>query len=510
MPAPRPRAIVFAVALICGCGVHKANERPEAPVAAPAEWGQAEGDREASERWWTDFGDEALDGYVDAVLAGSLDLQAAWARLDQADAMARQAGSARWPQVQAEVGASHTRTSFNVGEPIGIRTVEQSRFPIGLAASYEVDLWGKVASAKRAAELAREAGRDDVETAAMTLAAQAAETYFGLAEQRAQRALLEQQISTARRLIELVELRFSKGMAGAVDVLQARQQLVGLEAQVPLVEARAMVLSHQLAVLAGRPPSEQVLDGAGELPEPPALPKLGLPAEILDRRPDVRAARRRVAALDHQIGVALADRFPTLRLTGSTGFQATDPAELLSQWVWSVAGSVSASIWDGGRRAAEVSRAKAALREGLAGYGRALLQALREVEDALATDTRQGKHIARVKERIELLRQTLDESEARYAGGLSDYLPVLSSQSELQRAEISLLTARKQWLSARVQLHRALGGRWTSEIRPLESASPSVRRRPLPQDQSPHTDRVGFGAVKGPLAGPGANTSPLD
>ena len=440
-------------------------------MAAPESFSEAAGETEASDRWWTDFGDPALDSYVEAVLSGSLDLQASWARLEQADAMARQAGAGQWPQVQAEIGASHTRTSFNVGEPIGIRTVEQSRFPIGLAASYEVDLWGKVSSAKRAAQLAREASRDDVETAAMTLAAQAAETYFARSEQRAQRALLDQQIGTSKRLKELVELRFSRGIASAVDVLQARQQLVGLEAQVPLVEARARVLSHQLAVIAGRPPSAEVVEGPAELRDPPALPSAGLPAEVLDRRPDVRAARRRVAALDHQVGVALAERFPSLRLSGSTGFQATDPAELLSQWVWSVAGSVTASIWDGGRRKAEVERARAAMREGLAGYGRALLQALREVEDALATDARQGEHIAGQKKRIELLRQTLGESEARYTGGLSDYLPVLSAQSELQRAESSLLSARKLWLSARVQLHRALGGRWTSKLKPPKAAS---------------------------------------
>ena len=468
-----PRILLFTAVLatLAGCSwLHPVTHDVAPPVEVPAAYVRGtETSSVAEGEWWRAFHDPALDELVDKVLAQNLDLHRAFARLAQAEAIAAGADSAWWPQINAEANVSRSRQVLRFGQQ-GLDFL-QTQYNLSLAASYELDLWGRVASTTRAAAFDLAATRQDVEALAITLSAQVAETWFQLIEQRATQRLLDEQLTANRTYLELVELRFGQGLATALDVFQQRQQLAAQKALLPPVEARLAVLEHQLAVLLGRAPGSQLPAAPAALPEPPGLPESGVPVALLDRRPDVRAARMRVVSADYRVGAAIADRFPTRRLTASTGFRAFELSDLISNWLWNLAGSLVGPRFVGGRRAAEVERTRAVLQDQLAGYGQAMLVALREVEDALVQADRQEALVFELGEQLGLADATLAQARSRYLDGLSDYLPVLTALSAKQQLEVRLLAAQRQRLSFHVQLARALGGEWTRSLEP---------RAPLP------------------------------
>lgn len=455
-----PVGLLLLVALPA-CAVHQVKKEPKPLVAMPEAFSAKAGEAAAPLRWWTAFGDASLNGLVDKALTGNFDLKRAVARLGMANAVAAQQGAAVWPQLSAEVGVNASRNNVFVNDQLNFTTTTTT-IPLMLTAAYEVDLWGRVSSVRNAARLEVVASAEDRDAMAMMISAQVAETWFALVEQRAGRALLLAQIAQAEQLLELVQLRFGVGQSNVVALLQQRQQVVGLKAQLPLVEGAITTLGHQLALLSGRAPGEaSPSPQQAVLPALPALPKAGVPAAVLKRRPDVRAAALRVRGADHRLGAAVADRFPALRLTARTGFQGRDGVgNIFDNWIWNLAANLVAPLVDGGRRAAEVSRGQYAVREALAAYSKAVISAIGEVEDALVRERRQSEHLTVQKERLGLARQTLHEARRRYADGQGDYLSVLTAIQSLQAVERALLGAQRQLLSHRITLYRALGGTW--------------------------------------------------
>ena len=472
--------VLVAGAAGAGCTVHHVDPRPAPPIALAERFapGEASEERlEAPDRWWRAFGDAELDDLVASALAGSLDLRRAWARLAQVAAVAQAAESGAWPQLTADAGLGGTRSVFSIGPPVGTLTNEQASYTLGLGARYEVDLWGRVAATEAAAAVDLRATREDLEASAMTIAGRAVDLWLQIAGERAGLALLEAQVGVARELVGLVELRFGQGLASALEVLQQRQQVAALEAQRPLAVARLEVAAQQLAVLTGRPPTATPRVTRDRLPALPPAPTTGLPIDLLGRRPDVRAAQLRAVAADHRIAAAVADRYPALALTGRTGFQSFDLAELFERWVWSLAANLTAPLFDGGRRSAEVDRVEAVRDEALLAYGQVLLQAVLEVESALASERQQREHRAQVEVQVALARQALAEAQRRYVHGLTDYLSVLTTQRTVQQGEQALLAAERQLLATRLVLYRALGGAWTRELQPTAPAGPPAPPR---------------------------------
>jgi multidrug efflux system outer membrane protein len=470
------RAFPAAALGIClfSCAPYKASENRTPPVEIPEGFSASGSPKAYEERWWTAFEDPALDALVAQALADNLDIAQAWARLEQATALARQAAAGQWPEIAIETGYSKSQSNFSGGERLGTFSVTTERIPLTLGAAYEVDVWKRIASLKRGAVLDMEATREDVASVAMTLTAQVAEAWFSLVEQGAQAKLLEQQQTTGRTFLELTRLRFSQGLASALDVYQQRQQLAATRAEVPLVEAGREVFRHQLAVLVGDPPRAFEPPERDALPPLPPLPPTGLPSELLTRRPDVRSAHLRLAAADHRVAAAVADRLPALRIGGETGYESRDYAEiqnLFDNWIWSVFANITWPVFDGGRRKAEVDRNKAIVKEALGAYGQVMLRALQEVEDALIQERKQAEFLVELARQVELARDTLREARMRYANGLSDYLPVLAALESLQRVERSRILAERQLLSFRVQLYRALGGTWTLALEPRAETS---------------------------------------
>lgn len=458
-------AAAAALALtLAACSPHKVTRNPPPPVAVSDAYRTAGATGQAMpEQWWIDFQDEGLNALITRTLRGNLRVRAAWARIEQSRALLTQSRAGRWPQIDASAAAGRQSSRFFIGG-MELESVN-NQFSASLGAGYEVDLWKRIANQGNSAAMNALAARDDYESIAITLAAETAETWFDLVAQRAQRALLDTQLETNGIYLELVELRFQKGLASALDVYQQRQQQVSTRAQMVLIDAGIRLLEHRLAVLVGQPPGAVQADTGHVLPEElPPVPATGLPADLLERRPDVRAARRRVESADYQVAVAVADRLPGLRLSGSAGLQARDVSTFLSSPVWSLLASVTQSIFDGGRRKAEVVRRKAVVEELLMVYGQVLLQAMVEVENALVQEAQQRAYIQDLEESVELAAASLREAQARYQQGLIDYLPVLTSLQALQRAELGLLQARRQLISYRIQLCRALGGTWTQSL----------------------------------------------
>ena len=467
--------LLFALSL-AACNSHVRRDPAELPVVVPEAFtAAADPGVRPADRWWTAFEDPALDSMMERMLAQNLDLRAAWERVVQARALAGQAGSARYPQVTASAGAGASRIYVPEVGPMGPTGAVESdvgeRYALSVGVAYEVDLWGRIGALTDAAEADVAASELDRQALAVSLTASLADTWFALVEQRAQHALIESQLEVNRTMHDLLKLRFTNGLATAVDVLQQEALLKSVEASQPLVVARVELFRHRPDALLARAPASGTLADQATLPALPAIPGPGVPSELLERRPDIRAAQSRLAAADHRVAAAVAERLPSLRLDASTGLQADSFSDLIDRWVWSVAANLVAPLVDGGRRAAEVERRKAALREGVQRLGSAFLDALREVEDALVQERQQTEHLARLDAQLATSQTLFDESRARYLEGVGDYLPVLSALRSLQQAEQTRLSAHRQQLSYRVQLHRALGGDLPAEAPAAQEAS---------------------------------------
>ena len=460
--------------LAAGCLPYDPVERAAPPLDVPAEYasgGEAVEEPEELRRgWWVAFGDPRLSDLVGRTLSSNFQLHAAWARLEQARAVAELAGAPHWPQVGLELSAGRQRQRFGEFPPQEFNT-----FAASIPASYELDLFARIGAEATAAELDARAARLDVEALAMTLAAQLAEAWFDLADLSARRALLEQQLETNGTFLELIQLRFETGIASALDVYQQQQQVVATRAQLTLIVSQERVRRNQIAVLAGVAPRSLSSDGPVALPDLPPLPDGGVPLAMIQQRPDLRAAQVRVSAADYRVGAAIADWFPRLTVRGSVGVSGQELSELfdLDSLVWSILGAVTQTIIDGGRRSAEIDRRQGIVYERLAGYGQAFLTAVSEVDNAVSLEAQQRENIAELERQIEIAGATLREARNRYREGLTDFLNVLTALTSLHNAQLALQNARRQLVSHRIQLVRALGGSWSGELVPPERLEPA-------------------------------------
>lgn len=413
------------------------------------------------QRWWETIGDEQLNGFVDEALSDNQALLSYWARFERAQAQARKAGADLKPSLAGVADASYTKVQ--TGDD---GSIENESYAIGLIAAYEVDLWGRIRATHESALLEAEASREDLNAAAMTVAAEVADRWIAILSQRLQRQLLEQQLATNKTYLELVELRFRKSLASALDVFQQRQLVERVKAQLPLIEMQERMLENQLAILLGRMPNQAPRISRQELPVIAAVPAAGLPVQLLQNRPDIAAALRRMEASDQDLAAARADRLPALRLTGGAAYDNDELAALFDNWVVNLAASVTAPIFDGSRRKAEVEINLAAVQLQLAEYRQIVLSAVREVEDALISETKIREHIAALENQLQAGQNALSEARTRYVNGLNDYLPVLTQLLSVQNLENDLIQRHEDLLVARISLYRAIGGSWVDDLTP--------------------------------------------
>jgi outer membrane protein, multidrug efflux system len=461
---PHRSVLLFAVLALAACAGGEGRIAPEAelPVAFSASAVHA-----LPARWWLSFEDAELDRLVTLALDGNPSLRATWDRLAQARAVARREGAARGPALDASADAS---TAWR--HPGG----DGDSFSIGLAASYELDLWGRIRGAVDAARLDAKGAEADLDAAAITLVASLAGAWYELVEQRGQLALLEQQSAVNEQVLELVTLRFRQGRAGAADVLRQRQLAEQTRGSAEDVRSRIAVLEHQIAVLAGRAPGGLSLSVRADLKPLPPLPSTGLPAELIQRRPDVHSAYLAVGAANGRLAAAIAEQYPRIDLSANLSTVASAPGDLFANWLASLAGQIVGPLVDSGRRAAEVERHRALLSERLNAYEDAVLTALAEVEDALVREARQHDKVASLERQVKLADQVIDRLQNRYTQGATDYIDVLTALSSQQSAARQLLTARRELIGFRIDLARALAGGWALPPPPPRTLAEAERR----------------------------------
>lgn len=452
--------LIFAGALVLpACSFHSATE-VSLPERLPEQYLEQQDDGETAavvDQWWQQFDDPQLNQMMDQMFRQNLELEQSLARLQQARATVTSARSAQFPSLNADGQGGRSMEPGPGGDVIG----NQYRF--SGAAAYELDLWGKISARAQSAGKGYEATYDEVQTLYLGLSAQLAELYYLAVEQRAQLALLDETIRSFSTTVENVEERYRLGVVPAVDVYQTRQNLTAAQASQHVFAANLAAAEHAVAVLLGQYPDR---DSAGELAVLPSTPEAfpaGLPSTLISRRPDLQASLRLIEAADADVAAAIADRFPTINLIGRYGTSRQDfSTGLIDGDFWSFLGNLTLPIFDAGRRRAEVDRNKAVVRERVAAYQQKALNAFREVEDALAENRETELRILSLEETEKATGATLRLSLDRYFYGVTDYLPVLTAQRSHFEVQSRLLSARRQLISARISLARALGGEWMS------------------------------------------------
>jgi NodT family efflux transporter outer membrane factor (OMF) lipoprotein len=445
--------ILTALLLSVSCGLRKPAVDPT--VAVPPEFSSS-GSSPAAERWWTALGDSSLNTLMEEALDSNLTLRAAFHRLDQAHAVAKRERASRFPTGTIGADAEARDGSGSVQS-----NTELSLF---FAASYELDLWGRVRASRDAAAFDALASVDDTRTATISVSGRVATTWYRIIEQRTQIDLLQSQLGYGEIILELVTLRFRQGKARAEDVLQQRQAVESRRGEIAHAEAERAVLEHELAVLLGRLPTDTIdtnLYRSG-FPHLPPIPDTGLPFDLIQRRPDVRSAYHRVHAADQRVAAAIADRFPRISITGRAATRDTDAGVLFDNWLASIAGNVALPVFDGGRRRAEVARAQFAVLERLTEYRQVVLGALREVEDALVRERQQAQYIASLRLQIVLSTLVIERSRDSYTRGAADYLRVLAAQQTHETLQRAYITALSNQFQNHIALHRSLSGGWTA------------------------------------------------
>ncbi len=406
------------------------------------------GSQRVPDRWWTVFQDAQLNALVDRALESNFDLRAAWQRLREARAIVVRESASMLPDLEG---------LFN-GEISGGEPRSEERLRLGLTSSYEVDLWGRIRSSVEADQYRANATRADYQAAALSLSAEVARAWYRLVEARGQLELLQEQIDANQKTLRLLRSRFANGQVRAVDVIRQRQLLESTREQKSVIRSRLQVLQHQLAVLLGRPPQTKVHSAREDLPDIPALPDTGIPAELVRRRPDVKSAYHRVQAADRELAASISNQYPRLNLTASLSTVSESASHLFEAWARSFSGDLTAPLLDAGRRAAEVDRTEARGKLRLLEYGQAVLSAFQEVEDALVQEKGQLDRIRSLERQVRLAEESSEQLRSEYYNGAADFIDVLTALTEEQQLRRDLLEARLLRLEYRIGLYRSLAG----------------------------------------------------
>ena len=447
------RALVMVAffLLASGCAMRSGLETPE-PVA-PARWENQIADSRAAvanPAWWRDFGNDELNRLVDRALADNTDLRAAAARVLQAEGRLQQAGASLFPSLSLGGGAS-TSGTFGGGDGA-------DRYQLNANASYELDLWGRLRNTRAIAEANLDASRFDRDTVRLTVLASVASTWLQWRYLEDRLALAEDSLALSERVLEVVEAKVRYGAVSPLDLAQQRTLVANQRAALPALRQQARETRYALAVLVGESPQGFALAGGGlaALNLPAVQPDL--PARVLAQRPDVGAALAGVMAADHGVAVARSAWWPSLSLTGSSGYASASLGDLFAgNAAYSLAASLNQLLFDGGRTRGENTVARAAWAEQVANYQGVLLTALSEVDQSLGNINaldRQGEHR---REALAQARRAFSIAEVRYREGDIELTSVLDAQSSLNGARENVLELRYNALVARVTLYRVLG-----------------------------------------------------
>jgi len=483
-------AVVLMLLLVAlgGCTVGPKYVKPAVPTSASYkeeppvsrkeldQWQPAHPDDQTSRgSWWQIFGDSELNKLEEQVAGSNESLKIADARLREARAAIRFNRASQFPTISTSPSANYVKNSdFSSSFPSKIQQASKGDFVLPFDLSYEVDFWGRVRRIVAAAREEAQATAADYETAKLSLEAELAVDYFELRSADAQKSLLDDTVEAYTDNLELTKNRFKGGVAPRSDVAQAQTQLDTTRVQDTDVTVQRAEFEHAIAILIGKPPADFNLAPAplGNY-QPPGTP-VGLPSELLQRRPDIAAAERRVAEANQQIGIARAAYFPTVTFNGTTGFTGSQGSNWFT-WpsaFWAVGPAVAQTLFDAGRRRATSESARANYDAAVATYRQTSLTAFQEVEDNVAALRILETEAQQQDQAVASSKDSLQVFTNRYKGGVDTYLQVINAQTiELANERNSIDILRRR-LDASVLLIKALGGGWNVSELPTFGASP--------------------------------------
>ena len=446
--------IFFIIPVLSGCALFKPDERKLIPDKIPSNYSMYSDEKASSNSlWWKDFNNKELNNFVKMAIDDNFDLRQAYARLKQSRALFAISRAAQLPEVSVTGGASHTKIDESPST--------SNSFSTGLAASYELDLWGKIRSAKEADRLYMKQNQALYDSAAMTVVANVAELWADIISTQQEIIFVKESIKTNEELLAMMELRFEKSLATALDVLQQRESLASARSKLPTLEANEIVYLNNLSILTGETSGRTFNVKSEELPAIPSLPETGLPADLISMRPDIRAAGLNLKAADWEISVARASRLPAISLSASGVYSSTTVDDLFKNWAANLAANLTGPIFDAGKRKAEVSRVRAVAEERLAVYEETVFSAIRDVENALVDEDRQSAFIRALENELKASRSSKNETIRRYLAGQVDFISLQDRILRVQNLERLLIRQKAVLVKYRIALYRALGGNWS-------------------------------------------------
>jgi len=465
---------LFAAVLLCSVTALAAGpkyKKPEVSASqawqSPVPWQTASpSDALPKNAWWKIFSDAELDQYEDRAVANNQTLKAAAARLAQAQAFARVTSSGLFPELDAGFSAQRQRLSANRptnGANIVPSAVTQNVFSIPFTLNYEIDLFGRVRNSLESANASLQASAADLENVRLSICSELAADYFQLRELDAEIAVVQKAIDFEKDGLQLVNRRHDGGAVSGLDVAQQQTVLDSAYTQIALLQQQRAQFEHAVAALQGLPASDFKAPVRPLDVQPPVVP-IGVPSELLQRRPDIASAERQVASANAQIGVAKSAFYPSLSLGGGGGFQSSNIAKLLDgpSGVWSLGLSALEPLIAGGRHHAQLEGARAAYDETVASYRETSLVAFQQVEDALSGLSALATASDSQDRAVSDAARSLTLADARYTGGLVTYLDVITAQEQVLTNERLDAQIKGQRLVTDVLLVKALGGGWDS------------------------------------------------
>jgi NodT family efflux transporter outer membrane factor (OMF) lipoprotein len=458
--------LLMFLVMIFGCSVGPDYKRPDAPVPSSFKelkgWRQAlPRDQEIRTKWWEAFGDPILNSLAEQVNVSNQSIALAESQYRQAQALVQLARANYFPTVAA--GASYTR-SLPPGGGGTYSAVDQHQ--VSLNAAWEVDLWGKVRRQVEGSTATAEASFADLQAMRLSMQAELALNYFQLRILDAQKKNLEEAVGAYGKALELTQNRYNAGVVAKADVAAAQTQLKSTQAQAIDVGVQRAQLEHAIAILTGKPPADFSLPSV-TIASPQIKIPVGLPSDLLERRPDIASAERKMAAANAQIGVAKAAYYPSISLSGSLGYLSSELATLFTapSFFWALGPmALAATLFDAGARKAQTEQAMAAYDGTVAFYRQTVLTGFQDVEDNLAALRILDEEAQMQDQAVNYAHESVTLTTNQYRAGIVSYLNVVTAQTIALTNERAAITISGQRLNAAVLLVKALGGGWnTSE-----------------------------------------------
>ncbi|MBU6410754.1 MAG: efflux transporter outer membrane subunit [Verrucomicrobia bacterium] len=464
--------MAIPMALIAGCAVGPNYRRPA--ISAPARWTEplrgGETNAAASlAAWWKNFHDSELNSLVDRAVRSNLDLRVADARVREARAQYGVAVGSLLPTIDASASYARTETSHrqpvlgSIPIPAGV-PFDNNLYQAGFDASWEIDVFGGKRRAMESARARVQASEYGRRAAWVTLLGEVARNYIDLRGRQRALAIANENIQAQNRALAITQDRFSKGLTSDLDVQQAATLLATTKAEVPSLQTEIQISIHRLGVLLGQQPGALAAELTNAAPIPAAPPQVpvGLPSELLLRRPDVQLAERRLAAATANIGAAKSDLFPKFYLTGVTGFESISAGDWFAAGsrFWSAGPTVQWRIFDAGRIRANIRVKNARQEEALANYEQTTLTAFEDVENSLAAYANEQIRRQSLQDAVASSRKSLDLANKLYANGLADFLQVLDAERSLYQTQDALVQSDQAVSTDVISLYKSLGGGW--------------------------------------------------